>query len=192
MPIFLSALLLVWVFWFQLDWLPGGGRIGIRRFVGPTGFMLLDGILLGRVDVLVSALRYIVLPAFTLAIPIAVAIARSITSSLETTIQQPFIRMARGKGLTEGRILWRHAARASAAAPLAMIGLQVGLLFANLLIVERVFAWPGLGLYTVQAFASSDLPAVLGVSLVFGAFYVFVNILIDLAQAALDPRVSLA
>ena len=191
-PIFLSALLLVWVFWFQLDWLPGGGRIGIRRFVGPTGFMLLDGILLGRVDVLVSALRYIVLPAFTLAIPIAVAIARSITSSLETTIQQPFIRMARGKGLTEGRILWRHAARASAAAPLAMIGLQVGLLFANLLIVERVFAWPGLGLYTVQAFASSDLPAVLGVSLVFGAFYVFVNILIDLAQAALDPRVSLA
>ena len=117
-PIFLAALLLVWIFWFQLDWFPGGGRIGIRRFAGPTSFMLLDGILLGRGDVVLSALHHMVLPALTLAIPIAVAIARSITSALETTMQQPFIRMARGKGLTEGRILLRHAARASAAAPL--------------------------------------------------------------------------
>ena len=190
-PIFLAALLLVWLFWFQLDWLPGGARIGIRRFAGPTGFMLLDGILLGRGDVIGSALRHLALPALTLAIPIAVAMARSITSSLETTMQQPYIRMVRGKGLTEGRILWRHALRNSAAAPLAMVGLQVGLLFADLLIVERIFAWPGLGLYTVQAFASSDLPAVLGVSLVFGAFFIAVNILIDLAQAGLDPRIRL-
>lgn len=190
-PIFLAALLLVWLFWFQLDWLPGGARIGIRRFAGPTGFMLLDGILLGRGDVLLSALRHLALPALTLAIPIAVAMARSITSSLETTMQQPYIRMVRGKGLTEGRILWRHAMRNSAAAPLAMVGLQVGLLFADLLIVERIFAWPGLGLYTVQAFAASDLPAVLGVSLVFGAFFIAVNILIDLAQAGLDPRIRL-
>lgn len=191
-PIFLSALLLVHLLWFQLDWLPGGNRIGIRRFQGPTGFMLVDWALLGRPEVLVSALRHLTLPALTLAIPIAVALARSITSSLNTTMQQPFIRTVRGKGLTERRILWRHAARNSAAGPLAMVGLQVGLLFANLLIVERIFAWPGLGLYTVQAFAASDLPAVLGVSLAFGAFYISVNILIDLGQAALDPRVRLA
>ncbi len=190
-PIFLSALLLVWLFWFQLDWLPGGGRIGIRRFEGPTGFMVLDGVLLGRWDVIISALQHLALPALALAIPIAVSLARSIGSALATTMQQPFIQMARGKGLTEGRILVRHAARNSAAGPLAMVGLQVGLLFANLLIVERIFAWPGLGLYTVQAFAASDLPAVLGVSLAFGAFYIAVNILIDLAQAALDPRVTL-
>jgi ABC-type dipeptide/oligopeptide/nickel transport system permease component len=191
-PIFLSALLLVWLFWFQLDWLPGGGRIGIRRFAGPTGFMLVDAALLGRWDAFASALQHLALPALALAIPIAVSLARSIGSALATTMQQPFIQMARGKGLTEGRILIRHAARNSAAGPLAMLGLQVGLLFANLLIVERIFAWPGLGLYTVQAFAASDLPAVLGVSLAFGAFYIAVNIVIDLAQAALDPRVTLA
>lgn len=190
-PIFLSALLLVYVFWFRLGWLPGGARIGIRRFEGPTGFMLIDGAVLGRPEVLLSALQHLALPALALAIPIAVALARSIGSSLATTMQQPFIRTARGKGLTEGRLLWRHAARNSAAGPLAMVGLQVGLLFANLLIVERIFAWPGLGLYTVQAFAASDLPAVLGVSLAFGAFYVTVNIVIDVAQAALDPRVRL-
>ena len=72
-----------------------------------------------------------------------------------------------------------------------MVGLQVGLLFANLLIVESIFAWPGLGLYTVQALGSSDLPAVLGVSIVFGAFYILVNALIDVAQSVLDPRVGL-
>jgi peptide/nickel transport system permease protein/dipeptide transport system permease protein len=191
-PIFLSALLLVYLFWFRLDWLPGGNRIGIRRFEGPTGFMFVDWALLGRPEVLTSALRHLALPALTLAIPIAVSLARSINSSLATTMQQPFVRTLRGKGLTEARILWSHAARNSAAGPLAMVGLQVGLLFANLLIVERIFAWPGLGLYTVQAFAASDLPAVLGVSLAFGAFYIAVNILIDLAQAALDPRVRLA
>ena len=190
-PIFLSALLLVWLFWFQLDWLPGSGRIGIRRFEGPTGFMVLDGVLLGRLDVVVSAFQHLALPALALAIPIAVSLARSISSSLATTMQQPFVQMARGKGLTEWRILGRHAARNSAAGPLAMVGLQVGLLFANLLIVERIFAWPGLGLYTVQAFAASDLPAVLGVSLAFGTFYIAVNIVIDLAQATLDPRVAL-
>ncbi len=191
-PIFLSALLLVYLFWFRLDWLPGGSRIGIRRFEGPTGFMLIDWAVLGRPEVLASALKHLALPALTLAIPIGVSLARSINSSLATTMQQPFVRTLRGKGLTEGRILWRHATRNSAAGPLAMVGLQVGLLFANLLIVERIFAWPGLGLYTVQAFAASDLPAVLGVSLAFGAFYIAVNILIDLAQAALDPRVRLA
>jgi ABC-type dipeptide/oligopeptide/nickel transport system permease component len=191
-PIFLSALLLLYALWFKLGWLPGGGRIGIRRFEGPTGFMLIDWALVGRPEVLTSALRHLALPAFALSIPIAVALARSIGSSLGTVMQQPFIRTVRGKGLTEGRILWRHAARNAAAGPLAMIGLQIGLLFANLLIVERIFAWPGLGLYTVQAFAASDLPAVLGVSLAFGAFYITVNTLIDMGQAALDPRIRLA
>lgn len=191
-PIFLAGLLLVLVFWFTLDWLPGGGRIGIRRFTGPTGFMVLDGLLLWRWDAVGSALHHLFLPALTLAIPIAVSVARSAGSSLATTMQAPFVRTLRGKGLTEGAILRRHAARNSAAGPLAMVGLQVGLLFANLLIVERIFAWPGLGLYTVQAFAASDLPAVLGVSLAFGGFYILVNILIDLLQATIDPRVRLA
>jgi peptide/nickel transport system permease protein/dipeptide transport system permease protein len=72
-----------------------------------------------------------------------------------------------------------------------MIGLQVGLLFGNLLIVERIFAWPGLGLYTVQAFASSDLPAVLGVSMVFGAFYIVVNATVEICQSLADPRIGL-
>jgi ABC-type dipeptide/oligopeptide/nickel transport system permease component len=191
-PIFLSALLLAYVVWFQLDLLPGAGRIGIRRFEGPTGFFVLDGLLLGRPEASLSALRHLALPAFTLALPIAVAMARSLGGSLATVMKQGYVRTAQGKGLGPGTVVWRHGLRNAAAAPLAMIGLQVGLLFANLLIVERIFAWPGLGLYTVQAFASSDLPAVLGVSMVFGAFYIVVNAIIDILQSIADPRVRLA
>lgn len=190
-PIFLSALLLVYFFWFRLNWLPGSGRLGIRRFVGPTGFDLLDGFLLGRPEVSLDALLHLILPGLALALPIAVAVSRSLNGALHDVMKQNYIRTARGKGLNESVLVMRHGLRNAASAPLAMIGLQMGLLFGNLLIVERVFAWPGLGLYAVQAFASSDLPAVLGVAMVFGTFYILVNILIEILQSLADPRIGL-
>jgi len=83
----------------------------------------------------------------------------------------------------------RHALRNSAQAPLTMAGLQVGLLLSGVVVVEDIFAFPGLGLYTVRAIQTFDLPAVAGVSLVLGASYVVINALVDLAQAWADPRV---
>ena len=190
-PIFLSALLLTHFFWFRLGWLPGAGRLGERDFSGPTGFNLIDGFLVGRPAVSLDALAHVILPALALALPIAVAVGRSLNGALHEVMQQPYVQTARGKGISETTIVLRHGVRNAASAPLAMIGLQVGLLFGNLLIVERVFAWPGLGLYTVQALASSDLPAVLGVSLVFGAIYILVNILVEIGQSVADPRIGL-
>jgi ABC-type dipeptide/oligopeptide/nickel transport system permease component len=190
-PIFLSALLLVYFFWFRLGWLPGAGRLSIRRFSGPTGFDLLDGFLVGKPEISFDALVHLILPGIALALPIAVAVGRSLNGALHDVMKQTYIRTGRGKGLSETAIVLRHGLRNAASAPLAMIGLQVGLLFGNLLIVERVFAWPGLGLYTVQAFSSSDLPAVLGVSMVFGAFYILVSIVIEITQSLADPRISL-
>ena len=190
-PIFLSALLLVYVFWFRLDWLPGAGRIGIRRFEGPTGFMLIDAALSDRPGALRSALAHLVLPATALALPVAVAVGRSLRGALVDVLAQPYIRTARGNGLGESRVLLAHGLRNAATPPLSMLGLQLGLLFANLLIVERIFAWPGLGLYMVQSFAASDLPAVLGVSLVFGALYIAVNVAIEILQSLADPRIAL-
>ncbi|KQN74845.1 ABC transporter permease [Devosia sp. Leaf64] len=190
-PIFLTALLLAYFLWFRLGWFPGSGRLDIRRFSGPTGFFVLDGLLLGRPEVSLSALRHLFLPALALSVPIAVSVGRSLSSALVDVMRQPYIRTARGKGLGAGYIFVRHGLRNAASAPLAMLGLQVGLLFGNLLIVERVFAWPGLGLYTVQSFATSDLPAVLGVALVFGAFYILVTMLVEIAQSLADPRIAL-
>jgi peptide/nickel transport system permease protein/dipeptide transport system permease protein len=191
LPIFLTALLLVYFLWFQLDWFPGSGRLDIRRFSGPTGFFVLDGLLLGRPEVSLNALWHLALPAFTLSVPIAIAVGRALNSALVGVLRQPYIRTARGKGLSEGSIFLRHGLRNAASAPLTMLGLQVGLLYGNLLIVERIFSWPGLGLYTVQSFATSDLPAVLGVAMVFGAFYILWMMFIEILQSIADPRIAL-
>jgi ABC-type dipeptide/oligopeptide/nickel transport system permease component len=190
-PIFLSALLLAYVFWFRLGWFPGAGRLSTRGFSGPTGFNLIDGVLSGRPEVSLDALMHIALPALALALPIAVAVGRSLSGALHDVMRQSYVRTARGKGLSQASVVLHHGLRNAASAPLSMIGLQVGLLFGNLLVVERVFAWPGLGLYTVQAFTSSDLPAVLGVSLVFGSIYILANIVVEIGQSIADPRIAL-
>lgn len=190
MPIFLCALLLAFVFWFTLNWLPGSGRLGLPDFSGPTGFMLIDGFLTGRPAVSLDAFAHILLPSIALALPIAVAIGRTMNSALHDVMQQAYIRTARGKGISEIRLVFAHGLRNAATAPLAMIGLQVRLLFGNLLIVEQIFGWPGLGNYMVQSLASSDLPAVLGVSMVFGVIYMLVNMAIGICQSLADPRIE--
>jgi peptide/nickel transport system permease protein/dipeptide transport system permease protein len=190
-PIFLTGLLLAFAFWFRLDWLPGAGRMTVRGVTpGPTGLWVIDGALAGRWDVVGNALSHLVLPATTLAIPIAVAVARTLQSALHAEMTRAYVRTARAKGLGEGRILLWHVLRNALPAPLTMVGLQVGLLFANILVVERIFAWPGLGLYATQSFDSSDLPAVLGVALVLGVVYITVNTIIDLILGWADPRVG--
>lgn len=191
-PIFLTGLLLLLLFWFKLGWLPGGGRLSPDDFrPGPTGLLVLDGLLTAQPRMSLDAIAHLFLPALTLALPIAVAIGRTLASSLVDVYRKSYIRTARAKGLTEEAVLWRHALRNAAGPPLSMISLQVALVFGNLLVVERVFSWPGLGLYTVQAFGTADLPAILGVALVFGAAYLIVATIIDVIRAALDPRLSL-
>ncbi|MEI9432145.1 ABC transporter permease [Mesorhizobium sp. Cs1299R1N3] len=193
-PVFLSALLLAYFFWFRLGWLPGAGRLDFSRFsgfTGPTGLNLIDGILTGRPEVSVDALKHIFLPALALALPIGVAVGRSLNGALHDVVSQAYVRTARGKGLSETSVLLRHGLRNAASAPLSMFSLQVRLLFGGLLVVERVFGWPGLGLYAVQAFASADLPAVLGVAMVFGILYILVNTFVEISQSLADPRIDL-
>ncbi|WP_413989011.1 ABC transporter permease [Labrys okinawensis] len=190
-PIFLSALLLAYFFWFRLDWFPGAGRLAYRDFAGPTGLNVIDGILVGRPEVSGDALLHMILPALALALPIGIAVGRSLNGALHEVMSQAYVRTARGKGLSETKVLLHHGLRNAATAPLSMLGLQVRLLFGNLLVVERIFGWPGLGLYTVQAFASADLPAVLGVAIVFGILYILVNTLIEIGQSMADPRINL-
>jgi peptide/nickel transport system permease protein len=102
-----------------------------------------------------------------------------------------YIRTLDAKGLAPRRILWGHAMRNALSAPLTMAGLQLGLLLGGVVIVEAIFAWPGIGLYMNQSIAFGDLRAIAGVTLVVGAGYVMVNTLVDVAQAAADPRIRL-
>ncbi len=190
LPIFMSSLLLAYVFWFQLGLLPGAGRMSDTTFEGPTGLNVIDAIFKANPAAALDALGHILLPATALALPIAIAVGRTLASSLRDVMQQQYISTARGKGLSEEAVVFRHALRNAVPAALAMVVLQVRLLFGNLLVVELIFGWPGLGLYMVQSLASGDLPAVLGVTLVLSAFYLLIGLLIEVLQVRLDPRIA--
>ena len=189
-PAFLLALLLLIVFYAQLRWFPGSGRISadLEAPTGPTGLLTVDGLLAGRLDVVRDALAHLALPALCLALGPAVALGRTLRSSLQTVLGADHIRTARAKGLTERGVLLRHGVRPALNAPLTMTGLQVGMLLSGVVVIESIFAWPGLGLYTARAITSVDFPAIVGVTLVMGAVYVIVNALVDVAQVAADPR----
>jgi len=193
-PPFLLALALLLLFYSRWHILPSSGRLspGLEAPSGPTGLLVVDGLLHARLDVVSDALWHLALPAFCLALGPAVALGRTLRSSLQTVLTQDHVRTARAKGLEERTVLLRHALRSALNAPLTMSGLQVGLLLAGVVVIESVFAWPGVGLYTVQSIAATDFPAVAGVTLVLGALYVVINALVDLAQVAADPRLRTA
>lgn len=189
-PSFLLALILIYVFYFKLSWLPGSGQTSLSDAPsGPTGLLVVDGLLAGRLGVVGDALTHLVLPGLTLAFVPAVAIGRVLRSSLLAVYRTDYIRTAEAKGLHPRAILFHHALRNALSAPLSMTGLQVGLMLGGVVIVETIFSWPGIGLYTDQSIQFGDLTAITGVTLVIGAAYVLVNLLVDVAQAVADPRI---
>jgi peptide/nickel transport system permease protein len=105
-------------------------------------------------------------------------------------MRQDHVRTARSKGLSEWAVLLRHALRNALTPVLSMAGLQLGLVLTGVIVVETVFAWPGLGLYTSAALVNSDFPAVIGVTLVLGAIYVIINAVVDVLQMVADPRLK--
>jgi peptide/nickel transport system permease protein len=107
-------------------------------------------------------------------------------------MESDHVRTARAKGMSESRILVHHAVRNSVGAALSMTGLQAGLMFAGVVVVEVVFAWPGIGSYAAQSIAVGDFPAVAGVTLVIGVAYVLINTVVDILQAWADPRIRTA
>ena len=190
-PMFLLGILGLIVFYQDLGWVPANGRIAVSNPpTGPTGMLTVDGLLHGRLDVVADAAHHLILPAFVIAIGPAVAIGRVLRSSLLADIDSDYARTARAKGLSETRILARHVLRNSVGAALSMTGLQVGLMFSGVLVVEQVFGWPGIGQYVAQSIPVADFPAIAGVTLMLGALYVVINTVVDLLQAAADPRIA--
>lgn len=188
-PPFLLALMGIVVFFAQLGWLPAGG-MGDFADPGPTGVLVVDAALHGQGDALLDALWHLVLPALVLAIAPALGIGRILRASLEGVLGAEHVRTARSKGLSERRVLARHVVRNAIGPSLAMAGLQLGFMFAGVVVVEQVFSWPGIGNYLAASIPVADFPAIAGVTLVLGAIYVLANTVVDLLQAAADPRVS--
>jgi peptide/nickel transport system permease protein len=190
-PAFFLAILLILLFYSHLHWLPASGQsTSLEPVRKLTGFLLIDAIVHGNGHVLWDATKHLILPSLVIAIGPAVSIARVMRGTLIDVMRLDHIRTARSKGLSETRVLLKHALRNSLTPVLAMTGLQVGLLLTGVIVVETVFAWPGLGLYTASALQFDDFPAVMGVTLVFGVVYVVVNAAVDILQMVADPRLK--
>jgi len=189
---FWLAIMLQLVFAMDLEWLPLRGRVDVALGLPPrvTGFLLLDSLLAGRWDMFGSALRHMVLPAVTLCLPGLASIARFTRSGVLETLQKEFVDYARAAGIGRVRLAAIYVLRNAVTVTVTQVGLLFGALISGAVAVEAIFDWPGLGTYAVQAILAADYKALLAVTLVVGVVYAVVNVLVDVAQALIDPRVA--
>jgi len=193
-PVFWLGLLLLYVFFYSLQWLPGPGRldVGMRPPETVTGLVTVDALLAGDWDVLRAALRRLVLPAIVLGAYAMGIIARMLRSSLLAALGDDYVRTARAKGLVERRVVAGHALRNALIPTVTVFGLTVASLLAGAVLTETIFSWPGLGSFAVDAALKLDYPGLLGVTLVVAVVYVLVNLLVDIVYGILDPRIRAA
>lgn len=190
-PTFWLAFIVLAVFYGQLNWAPGPGRLDPISFPpeNGTGFLLWDYAVAGDWDGLRDAAAHLVLPVLVLAAATLGLITRTTRASMLECLRQDYVRMGRAKGLREKAVVVGHVLP-NAMIPIVTLG---GLAYANLLtgavMTETVFSWPGLGRYTFQSAATLDVPAIMGITLIVAMVYLLINLLIDLSYALLDPRV---
>ncbi len=191
MPIFWLGLVAIVVFYAWLGWAPPPGRLSARIEVPPfvTGFMVIDAAIAGRRDVVVDAVKHLVLPALVLSSYSMGVITRMTRGSMLEVLGEDYVRTARSKGLGERTVIVRHAARNGLIPVVTVVGLSFGGLLSGAVVTESVFSWPGLGLYAFRSATSLDFPAIMGVGIVVAAVYILVNLLVDVAYALIDPRI---
>lgn len=191
MPIFWLGILLIILFSGTLGWVPAQGRIEtLLRPENVTGFYLIDSLIEGDMDAFLSSLHHLILPSITLAMYSMAIIARMTRSTMLETLSKDYIRTARAKGIAEGKVIKKHALSNALIPIVTVIGIQLGYLMGGAVLTETVFAWPGIGKFTVEAIMKSDFPIVQGVVLLVAFIFVMMNLLVDIIYAFLDPRIK--
>ena len=197
MPAFWAGLLLQVVFFRNLHLLPLAGRFDTDlRFSSPiqplTGFYLIDSAVTGNWIAFKDVAWHTVLPALTLAAYPIGLIARMTRATMIEVLSQDYIRTARAYGTPEWFTIYFYALKNAIGPTLTVIGLTLAYLLTGTFFIEIVFNWPGLGLFTVHSLLNTDHPAIMGITLLAAAGYVIINLMVDVAQAWIDPRISLA
>jgi peptide/nickel transport system permease protein len=197
LPAFFLGILLQILFFRSLDVLPLSGRVDSDlRFTSPidevTGVYLIDALATANWTALSDVTWHLILPAITLAAYPIGLIARMTRSSMLETLGKDYIRTARAYGLSERLIVSRLALRNALVPVLTIIGLTLAYLITGTFFVEIVFSWPGLGTFAVRSILATDYPAIMGIALFGAAAYVIINLVVDLAQAWVDPRIRLS
>jgi ABC-type dipeptide/oligopeptide/nickel transport system permease component len=196
MPAFFLGLLLQILFFRDLNLLPLAARVNSDlRFTSPitdvTGFFLLDSLITQNWAAFKDVLLHIILPAFTLAAYPIGLIARMTRASMLEVLEQDYIRTARAYGLRDAVITYLYALKNAVGPTLTVIGITFAYALTGTFFVEVIFNWPGLGQFTVRSLLGLDYPAIMGITLFGAVGYVLINLVVDLLQAWIDPRISL-
>jgi peptide/nickel transport system permease protein len=190
-PVFWLGLMGLLLFYAKLGWVGGPGRIGVawQDFVTPvTGVLLIDAAMQGEWEAFWDGFSHLILPSAVLGLYSLAYVSRMTRSFMITELQQQYVIAARVKGMSEARVIWRHALRNAFVPLVTVIALSYAHLLEGSVLTETIFAWPGLGRYITNALLNADMNAVLGGTLVIGAVFIGVNLFSDILGRLVDPR----
>ena len=193
LPTFFTGLALIYIFYYLLGWAPSPlGRLDFLYLSPPTitGFYLIDAALIGDWETWFAALRQLVLPMVTLALFTLAPIARMTRAAMLQALSSDFIRTARAAGLTRSKVLFGYALRNALLPVITTLGMVFSFVLGANVLVEKVFAWPGIGSYAVEALVASDYAAVQGFVLTMALLFLALNLVIDLLYTLIDPRIG--
>jgi len=190
-PNFWFALLMLFLFYTKLGIFPGGGRVGSRTITptGGTGLFVFDGIVSGNWALAGEAFMHLLLPALILGFFTMGLIARQTRSNLLEVTSTDYIRTAKAKGLSGGKVITKHALGNALIPVITVMGMGFCNLLGGMVFVEKIFSWPGIGQYAYLSATTLDFPAICGVSLLIAVIYVVMNLIIDILYGIIDPRV---
>jgi len=194
LPVFFTGLLLVYVFYFLLGWSPAPlGRLDVFFSAPPqvTGFYLIDSLIARDFGLFRAALSQLILPGVTLGVFSLAPIARMTRASMLAVLGSDFVRTARASGLDTRTVILTYAFRNAMLPVITTLGMVFSFLLGANVLVEKVFAWPGIGSYAVEALIASDFAPVQGFVLTMAILYVALNLIIDVLYGLIDPRVRL-
>ncbi|MBF0332750.1 MAG: ABC transporter permease [Alphaproteobacteria bacterium] len=194
LPVFFTGLLLVYVFYYLLGWAPAPmGRLDLFTSAPRTitGFFLIDSLLTGEFATFRAAAAQLTLPALTLALFSVAPLARMTRASMLGVLSSDFVRTARANGLSRGTVLVTYALRNALLPVVTTLGMVFSFLLGANVLVEKVFSWPGIGSYAIEALVASDYAPVQGFILTMAVLYVTLNLLIDVLYGLIDPRVRI-
>jgi ABC-type dipeptide/oligopeptide/nickel transport system permease component len=194
LPTFFTGLVLAYVFYFLLGWAPSPlGRLDPMYSPPPqlTGLYLIDAAVAGDAGLWWAAFKQLILPVITMALFVLAPIARMTRASMLAVLGSDFIRTARASGLTSTTVLVTYALRNALLPVITTLGMVFGFMLGSSVVIEKVFGWPGVGSYAIDALTASDYAPIQGFVLAMGVLFVLLNLVVDLLYTLIDPRVSL-
>lgn len=192
-PPYWLALIFQYVFYYQLHWLPAGYRLPVGTAAPQTitGFYLLDSAIGGEWALFAQAAKHLFLPVLSLVLGYCGITTRMMRTQLLQELRQDYIRTARSKGIMEHTVVGRHAMKNAISPILTLLGMQAGGMIGGTVLIEKIFSWPGLGSYALDAIASLDLLVVAGITLTMAVIFIVINLVVDISYVVVDPRVRL-